>query len=172
MLTMENGILILTKGGKEYKEGSENTRKITKGLCCPVCNQEIKKGDGYKMLNSSTFFHTHKECKHQFTASESVQSKLTKIPMLYDVKVWTKESVIHTLTTNEWNVKSNNYVECKLNNLNPLRVIDSLQCSKVIITITNTITQEQKRISTKNSKGIFAHKLADNMAIQLGKYKY
>jgi len=76
------------------------------------------------------------------------------------------------LIMNEWVKKGNNIVAIELNNLNPLKVIDALNVSKLIVTITNKLTEERRKVIVNDNLGIIAHRLIDNTSIEMGKYKY
>ena len=176
MLLIEKNILTLKKWNSKkskfeiFKEGDKNTRPCNKG--CMVCGKPIEVGEGYRLVTTASYEFIHTECRHDLIASSTVESKTTIIPFSYEIIVYGKENVVHTLIMNEWVKKANNIVAIELNNLNPLKVIDALHVSKLIVTITNKLTEESKKVIVNDNLGIVAHKLIDNISIQLGKYKY
>ena len=176
MIYMKNSVLTLKKWNSKkqkfefFGEAETNTRICKKG--CAVCGQPIAIGEGHRLLTTSSYEFIHKSCKHDLKAVDTVSSKICKVPFNYSVKLWSKENIIHTLILNQWEVLANNCIHIELNNLNPLKVIDAIDVSKMIVTITNIKTGESKKMNFKQCKGVVAHKLIDNASIDLGKYKY
>ena len=176
MLYMDGSVLTLKKwNGKKnkfeyFREGEPNTRKCNKG--CAVCGQPVAIGDGHRLLTASSYTFIHKSCKHDLKAVNKVDSKVCKVPFTYDIKIWSKENIVRLLTNKDWEILANNLIHTTISNLNPLKVIDAVDVSMAVVTITNITNGETQKINLKKCKGIVLHKLIDSASIALGKYKY
>lgn len=67
---MINGIQrTLIKNGKLHKEGETNVRASRQA--CPVCEERINAGEGYKIINDGTFFYVHDTCKSHYNKNKA-----------------------------------------------------------------------------------------------------